>query len=46
MLVETLLMKGAAFGENEDYVLDVLVKKQMFNVLDRLRIFNKNGAKD
>ena len=44
-LVETFLMKGAAFGANEDYVLDVLVKKQMFNVLDLLKIHNINGAK-
>ena len=45
-LVETFLGKGAVFGVKEDYVIDVLMKKQMFDVLDLLNNHNNNGAKD
>jgi len=45
-LVETFLGKGAAFGDKENYVIDVLMKKQMFDVLDLLKNHNNNGAKD
>ena len=43
-LVKTFLSKGAAFGEKEDYVLDVVMKKQMFDVLEVLRNHNNNNC--
>ena len=46
-LVKILLSRGAAFGDKEDYILDVLLKKQLFNVMDLLNShqINNNVAK-
>ena len=45
-LVLILLNRGAAFGDREDYILDVLLKRQLFNVLDLLTSNKNDGLKD
>ena len=42
-LVKILLSRGAAFGDKEDYILDVLLKKQLFNVMDLLNSHQNNN---
>ena len=42
-LVKILLSRGEAFGDKEDYILDVLLKKQLFNVMDLLNSHQNNN---